>query len=87
MAGKFHRNVVPLIAKRRRGLFGLLMVPVGVLVWCIGWSILWIGEAKEKLRLKVVKENGNPTFSVLLPEPKLKLRNLGYTAEAAEKIC
>jgi hypothetical protein len=82
MAVKFNRNVVPTMYKRRRRLFGLLMVPIGVLAWCIGWSLLWIGETKEKLRPMLVQQKGNLTFSALLPEPKLKLRNQGCTAEA-----
>jgi hypothetical protein len=62
------------------------MVPIGILVWCVGWSFLWIGEAKEKLRPKLAEQKGNLRFSALLPEPKLKLRNRGYTTEAPEKI-
>jgi hypothetical protein len=86
MAGKFDRNVVSVTYKRRRRPLGFLMIPIGVLVWCIGWSLLWIGETMEKLKPKLVKPRGNLTFSVLLPEPKLKLRNRGCTTEAPEKI-
>jgi len=85
MTGKFNRNVAPIMHKRRRRLFGLLMIPIGVLVWCIGWSLLWIGETKEKLRPKLVEQKGNLTFSVLLPEAKLNLRNRGHTADAPKK--
>jgi hypothetical protein len=86
MAGKFNRNVAPIMGKRRRRPLGLLMVPIGALVWCIGWSLLWIGETKEKLKPKLAKQKGNLTFSALLPEPKLKLRNRGLIAEAPETI-
>ena len=77
---------MPMMRKSRRRLFGLLITPVAVLVWCIGWSFLWIGETKEKLKPKLVAPKGNLTFSVLLPEPKLKTRTQGYAAEAPEKI-
>jgi hypothetical protein len=61
------------------------MTPIAVLVWCIGWSLLWIGETKEKLKPRLVKPKGNLTFSVLLPEPKLKLRNQGYMLKRQKK--
>lgn len=86
MAGKFDRNVVSVTYKRRRRPLGLLMIPIEVLVWCIGWSLLWIGETMEKLKPKLVKHRGNLTFSVLLPEPKSKLRIRGRSTEAPEKI-
>ena len=87
MADTFHRNVAPIMHKRRRRLLGLLLLPIGLLAWCIGWSLLWIGETKEKLKPRLAEHRGNLMFSVRLPEPKLKLRNRAYTAKAPEKNC
>jgi len=85
MAGTFQRQGAPTMRKRRRRLLGLLMIPIGLFAWCIGWSLFWMGKTKKKLKPLQAEHGGNLTFSVLLPEPKLELRNRGYTAEASEK--
>ena len=72
--------------KRRRGIFRLLIIPFVVLVWFIGWSLYWVGEAKEKLKPKLPNRVDKLTLAVLLPRLKLKLRNPNYAAEAPEKI-
>lgn len=62
------------------------MIPFGVFVWCIGWSLLWIGEASAKLKPQLAQQTGKLNFAALLSHPKLKIRNPNYIAETTEKI-
>ena len=64
----------------------MLMIPFSVLLWCVGWSLYWIGEAKDKLKPKSPDQMEKLALATLLPYPKLKLGNRGYAAEAPEKI-
>jgi hypothetical protein len=83
MTSKFHKDA---LYKRRNRIFGLLMIPFAIVVWCVGWGLSWIGEAKVKLKLKLASQTEKLTIAGLLPQPKLKLRNRCYKAEASEKI-
>lgn len=83
MACKVQRNTY-VIQKRRIRFFRVLMIPVGVLVAFIGWSLCWVGQAEEKLKPKLHNQTEKLTFAVLLPHPKLSIRNHGYATETPE---
>ena len=83
MVYKSYRNMLP---KRRRRALGLLMIPFALLIWCVGWNLFWIGEAKQKLRPRSVNQTAKLSLAVLLPQPKLKLRNRECMVKAPEKI-
>jgi hypothetical protein len=56
--------------KRNRAASFLLM-PIGVFLWCIGWSLYWIGSKREttkpKPKLSVQKE-----LVIFVPTPEQK---------------
>jgi hypothetical protein len=62
------------------------MMPFAVLAWCVGWSLYWVGEAKEKLKPKLSNQIEKLAIATLLPHPKLKLTNRDYSIEAPRKI-
>jgi len=61
------------------------MTPFAALLWCVGWSLYWVGQAEEKLKQRLSNQTEKSTFSALFPHPKLKIRNRGYAGEAPEK--
>lgn len=75
-----------MMRKRRRRVFGLLIIPFAALVWCVGWSLCWVGDVKEKLKPKLPSQMEKLTLAAILPHPKLKLRSPGYVAKTQEKI-
>ena len=44
---------------RRNRVVSFLLMPIAVFLWCIGWSLYWIGVKKE-----TTKPKPNPKLSV-----------------------
>jgi hypothetical protein len=57
---------------KRNRIAALLMVPIAVFLWCIGWGLYYTGWKKEKTRPKAISEANNLTFAVLLPEKQIE---------------
>jgi len=49
----------------------LLAMPFAVVIWCIGWSLYWIGDRKKKLKPDLSNLKENVTLTVLLPENRI----------------
>ena len=47
----------------------LLVLPLAVFIWFIGWSLYWAGS-KRKAATPSAKPLNDLTFSVLMPEQK-----------------
>jgi len=45
---------------------------MAVFIWCLGWSLYWIGKRKEKLKPDLANLKENIALTVLLPERRLK---------------
>ncbi len=54
--------------KRNRAAL-LLVLPIAVFIWFIGWSLNWIGS-KEHAAPPSAKPHDGVTFTVLMPEQK-----------------
>jgi hypothetical protein len=55
---------------RKRSRVALLLVlPIAVFIWFIGWSLYWIGS-KRKVATPNTKPRNGLTFAVLTPEQK-----------------
>lgn len=51
----------------------LLMLPVAVFLWFVGWGFYWVGSRTKQVRVKPAKTiNADElTFTVLEPENKI----------------
>jgi flagellar basal body-associated protein FliL len=58
--------------RKSRRVFVILAMPIVVILWCIGWSLYWIGAKKEKAKPKLANQTENLTLAVLLPEEKIE---------------
>jgi hypothetical protein len=55
---------------RKRSRVALLLVlPIAVFIWFIGWSLYWI-DSKRKVATPSTKPSNGLTISVLTPEQK-----------------
>jgi flagellar basal body-associated protein FliL len=50
---------------KKKRIFVLLAIPVAAILWCIGWSLYWIGEKKEKSKPAPVNKTRNLTPAIL----------------------
>ena len=59
---------------KTRNLRNILLMPIVIVLWCIGWSLYWVGLKKEttKPKLSVQKEL---VIFVPAPEQKCATRN------------
>lgn len=51
-------------------MFLILILPIAVLFWSIGWFFYWIGSRKELNRLEELSTSGDLEVFVLTPEEK-----------------
>ena len=54
--------------KRNRAAL-LLVLPIAVFLWFIGWSVYWVGSRVKASKPERMHANGL-TFTVLMPEQK-----------------
>jgi hypothetical protein len=47
-----------------------LLIPIGIFLWFLGWSLYWIGSHKMQVNPKKTYEGRKLTFTVLMPEQK-----------------
>ncbi len=54
---------------KTRNLRNILLMPIVIVLWCIGWSLYWVGLKKEttKPKLSVQKE-----LVIFVPAPEQK---------------
>lgn len=79
VVGEFHR--VSRQSSRRRA-FGLLMIPFAGLVWSIGWSLCWIGEAARNTGFRLALPKDEIVIkSLLLPKLKLEPAQVAFDAD------
>ena len=55
--------------RKRNRVSLLLVLPIAVFIWFVGWSLSWIGS-KRKTAAPSTKPLDNLTFAVLMPEQK-----------------
>ena len=60
------------IMPRRSRLVAVLLMPIAVFLWCVGWSLYWIGLSRESLKPRMIREADELSFGVLLPENKVE---------------
>jgi hypothetical protein len=56
--------------KSRRALI-LLVTPIAVFIWCIGWSLYWIEGRKGKLKPDLANLKENVKLTALVSEPRI----------------
>jgi hypothetical protein len=71
---------------KQRRIPRLIKIPFTALVWCIGWSLLCVGEAKSRLKIKLPSRKEKLASAVLLLKPKMKLGKSSYKIATPEKI-
>ena len=51
---------------RRSKILSFMVLPIAILLWCIGWSLIWIGSKKEPAKIKPfdLRKQLEPTFIV-----------------------
>jgi hypothetical protein len=54
--------------KRNRAVL-LLILPIAVFLWFVGWSLYWIGSRRKAPKLSTIPLNGL-IFTVPIPEQK-----------------
>ncbi len=48
----------------------LLMLPLAVFLWFIGWSFFWIGSRRTVIKPKRLSDSNELVFMVLMPQEK-----------------
>ena len=72
---------------RRNNAFLILVFPVAVLVWSIGWFFYWIGSRKKLGKLEKLSTSSDLEVFVLPPEKKQVAKDTYYeTPEAWQKM-
>jgi hypothetical protein len=56
---------------RRNRVIVLLVLPLVVIFWLVGWGLYRMGSRKEKAYPKAVSVPDGLTFTVLVPEKKI----------------
>ena len=59
-----------LMQRRNRAALLLLMLPIVIFIWLIGWSLYWIGSQREVSKPRKIIEQEELTFTALMPEEK-----------------
>ena len=59
---------------RRNRLTVLLMLPIAVFLWFVGWSLYWTGLRKKQVHAKPTRtpDASELTFRVLVPEKEIE---------------
>ena len=52
-----------------RNLRSILLIPVAVFLWCIGWSLYWVGIKKETAKQKL---SAQKELVIFVPAPEQK---------------
>jgi len=47
-------------------------MPIAIFLWCVGWSLYWIGGKKETAKPKMITQANALTFTVILQEQKIE---------------
>jgi hypothetical protein len=55
---------------RRNRVVLLLIFPIAVFIWFIGWSLYWIGSREEGAKPTKTLDQKELIFTVLMPEQK-----------------
>jgi hypothetical protein len=55
---------------RRNRVALLLILPIVIFMWLIGWSLYWIGSRGESAKPRKITDHKELTFTVLMPEEK-----------------
>jgi len=60
--------------RRRNRLAVLLMLPIAVFLWFVGWSLYWSGLRKKRVHAKPARipDASELTFTVLVPEKEIE---------------
>ena len=58
-----------LMPKLNRAVLLLLMLPIVIFIWFIGWSLYWIGSTREVNKPRKIDQK-ELTFTVQMPEEK-----------------
>lgn len=56
--------------RSRNRFTALLVMPLAVIFWFIGWSLFWIGSRKRRVKPMRKPAHDELHFAVLLPEQK-----------------
>ena len=59
---------------RRNRVAVLLMLPIAVFLWFVGWSLYWAGLRKKRVHAKPTRspDASELTFTVLVPEKEIE---------------
>jgi hypothetical protein len=68
---------------RRNNAFLILVFPVAVLVWSIGWFFYWIGSRKKLGKLEKLSTSSDLEVFVLPPEKKQVAKDTYYETPEA----
>ena len=51
---------------KRNRILSFMVMPIAILLLCIGWSLIWIGSKKEPAKIKPfhLRKQPEPTFIV-----------------------
>lgn len=56
---------------RQNKLGMLLVLPIVIFLWFVGWSLFWAGSMAESVKPEPVSDQNGLYFTVLIPEEKL----------------
>jgi hypothetical protein len=56
--------------RKRNRVALLLVLPIAVFIWFVGWSLSWIGSKGKAAAPPSTKPLDGVTFTVLMPEQK-----------------
>ena len=72
------------IGKKRPRITGVLLAPLALTVWCIGWGLLQIREAKVKVKPKLMAGTEAAARGIILTKTNLDF-GLGSAVKVQEK--
>jgi len=56
---------------RRNRAVTLMLMPMAVFLWCLGWSLYWSGSRKNAMSQPKLSRDEDLTFIVPVPEQKV----------------
>jgi hypothetical protein len=71
MLKSYINSFSPTALMRKRNRVALLLIlPVVIFIWLIGWSLYWIGSKGRVAKPRKIIDRKELTFTVLMPEEK-----------------